>query len=162
MNRLDDSPAVVLVGNALSVLKAKPPEHWGLVSSIANVCKAGDDIPNRMGVNFRVVLNNGIGVYLEVIDEEGVPCSKKSGRRHGINYLIERIRVFCNDSLPKVIRRVVDCINRTFNILMRKEASRKHWKSLSRKQKKFYGDRPSQTLVIPKFNVNGEPALIPV
>ena len=106
-----------------------------------------------------------IGIALEVIDENGKPCAQRSARVHGVDYLIQQVRVFCSDSLEKldkVIRRVVECINRTLNTIERKRASRSQWCDMTRKQKKFLYNRPSRTLVVPEFNLRSQIVLVQV
>lgn len=159
--------AIDTVYEALEVLKSKPHKRWNLRSSIADVISPElDSRLNALGINFQVVLNNGIGVALEVIDPNGSSCAKKNGRGSTIKFLIEKVQVFMDDivgdTLSKVIRRVVQSINRVLNILNRKEQRRKHWKSMREIGLKCPYFHKSQTLVIPRFTIRGDQQLIRV
>ena len=165
MNKSTGARAVELVHDALLVLYNTPTkitERWGLKSPIIDVLVAGQQIPRKMGINFQVVLRNGLGVSLEVIDEKDAACGIRSGRAHGVSYLIEKVRVFYDDTISKIIRRIVQCINRTLNTMLRKDNSRRHWKMMGSKKMKYPFFRPSRTMVVPKFDHFGRSALISI
>ena len=150
------------VYEALQVLQNKPADRWGLKYPIVAVQQAGRDLPSRKGVNFQVILEDPtatedndqkeVGVSLKVIGADGKPCARHERRAHGMTYLIEQVRVFAGDDLPKIIRRVVQCINRALNVLRRKDDSRTHWERTRDREERSRYFRTSRTLIVPKFD----------
>jgi|GEM_PF-3753934 len=183
---MNDYDPVAKVHDALLKLQENPPEHWGLNGSIQEIrvpCEEPEArLSQKLGINFQVLVTPteplreyvkvrgedrwiiketkpDIGVALEVVNEKGVPCAPRSSRKRGLRYLIEQVKVFASDDLPKVIRRVVDSINRFISTLRRHSESRLSWKRSGDRQMRHAYFRTSHTLVIPKYWDDGKMSL---